>query len=77
MTNLTPIVLKPASFPQPLVDALRFLAKEYINCPSVTDDGTLLGIDIAYKLYGEGGYAMSEVAAYFFSGERPVSWACH
>ena len=66
MTNLKPIILKPASFPQDLVNELRFLAKEYINCPSVTDDGTLLGIDIAYKLYGEGGYAMSEVAAYFF-----------
>lgn len=66
MTDLKPIILKPASFPQDLVNELRFLAKEYINCPSVADDGTLLGIDIAYKLYGEGGYAMSEVMAYFF-----------
>ncbi len=54
MTDLKPIILKPASFPQHLANELRFLAKEYINCPLVTDDGTLLGIDIAYKLYGEG-----------------------
>lgn len=66
MTKLKPIVLKPASFPQHVVEEWRYLVNENLDSPSKFADGALLGVDIAHMLCGAGGYPVSEVAAFFF-----------